>query len=198
MLTKFYDKKKILCASTVYNCNSVIIENEKKKLKKNVPNCLFNYSQNMRGTDYMDQQIYFYRFPHKSKKWWRRIFYHIFEISIHNSYLIWQRMNPEYNYSYLEYKKILSKELLNNGKKIEIEQEKIIVKNFSITFQGKEYYKKAELEKAYLHDIIKTELRGKCVYCGKSKICTRCTQCDIALCQTHFGAYHRNLLNSRI
>jgi len=34
MLTKFFDKKQMLCASTIYNSDPVLIENDKKKLKR--------------------------------------------------------------------------------------------------------------------------------------------------------------------
>jgi len=88
ILTKFRDKKQILCVSTIYNSDPVSVENDIKKTKKIVPNCIFKYSKNMRGVDLMDQQIQLYRFPHKSKKWWKRISFHILEIAVYNSYIV--------------------------------------------------------------------------------------------------------------
>lgn len=45
----------------------------------------------MKGVDLMDQEIQTYKFPHKSLKWWKRIFYHLLEISINNARIWYQK-----------------------------------------------------------------------------------------------------------
>jgi len=94
----------------------------------------------MRGVDLMDEEIQFYRFPHRSTKWWRRVFYHIFEIAVYNSYKIWDKNNSGDKMTYLFYKKTLSQELLNKGKKIMIESAKVGAIPEVIIYNHKEYF----------------------------------------------------------
>jgi len=139
----------------------------------------------------MDEEIHFYKFPHKSHKWWKRVFYHIFEIATYNSYLIWKKIMPDSDYTYLNYKRILSKELLNEGKKVYIQEEKLIEMPHVIIYKGKEY-----VEKTFLHDMIKVEKSKKCAFCMEKRTKYRCKQCegDISICPLHFGVYHKKML----
>lgn len=43
----------------------------------------------MGGVDKADQLVTYYAFSHCSKKWWKRVFFHLLEVSIVNSYIIY-------------------------------------------------------------------------------------------------------------
>ena len=48
--------------------------------------CLPYYQAYMRGVDRGDQLIGYYNAGRRSKKWWKRVFFHILESSILNGY----------------------------------------------------------------------------------------------------------------
>ena len=54
-----------------------------------------DYQENMKGVDLLDQMIGYYMFQHRSKKWWRRIFYYLLMASSYNSYVLARESNPE-------------------------------------------------------------------------------------------------------
>eukprot|EP01022_Parablepharisma_sp_SALTPOND_P022489 TRINITY_DN4580_c2_g1_i1.p1 TRINITY_DN4580_c2_g1~~TRINITY_DN4580_c2_g1_i1.p1 ORF type:complete len:400 (+),score=10.72 TRINITY_DN4580_c2_g1_i1:104-1201(+) len=106
VLTKWKDKKPMLCLSTVAGPDIVRVNLHDKE--KAIPNCIVNYSKYMRGVDIMDQAIQTYRFPHRSEKRWKRVFYHILEIA---AYIIWKHHKGN-TFDYLSFREQLVKELL--------------------------------------------------------------------------------------
>ena len=40
-----------------------------------VPACLADYQRHMKGIDLLDQMVGYYQIQHRSKKWWRRLFF---------------------------------------------------------------------------------------------------------------------------
>ena len=53
-----------------------------------VPMIVQDYQKNMKGVDLCDQMTGYYTLEHRSKKWWRRIFFYLMVASVHNSYII--------------------------------------------------------------------------------------------------------------
>ena len=60
-----------------------------------VPKMLSDYQEHMKGVDKCDQMISYYMFDHRSKKWWRRLFFHLMLVSAYNSYVILHDANHE-------------------------------------------------------------------------------------------------------
>ena len=53
-----------------------------------VPKMLQDYQQHMRGVDLLDQAISYHTVSHRSKKWWRRVFFYGMMVSAHNAYVV--------------------------------------------------------------------------------------------------------------
>jgi hypothetical protein len=49
----------------------------------------------MKGVDLCDQMVGYYLLNHRSKKWWRRIFFYLMEVSAYNVYIIVRDTNPD-------------------------------------------------------------------------------------------------------
>ena len=60
-----------------------------------VPKMVSNYQENMKGVDLCDQMVGYYLLNHRSKKWWRRIFFHFLVASVHNSFIVAKDIYPE-------------------------------------------------------------------------------------------------------
>jgi hypothetical protein len=60
-----------------------------------VPKMLRDYQKNMKGVDLCDQMVGYYLLNHRSKKWWRRIFFYLMEVSAYNAYIMARDTNPD-------------------------------------------------------------------------------------------------------
>ena len=56
-----------------------------------IPEVAAKYSSNMRGVDIMDQNLENLDIKQKYYKLWKPIFYHILEITINNSFIIYNK-----------------------------------------------------------------------------------------------------------
>ena len=52
-----------------------------------VPASLADYEKYMKGVDLLDQMVGYYGFQHRSKKWWRRVFFFFLAVSCYNAYI---------------------------------------------------------------------------------------------------------------
>ncbi|XP_061186542.1 piggyBac transposable element-derived protein 4-like [Saccostrea echinata] len=60
-----------------------------------VPLMVADYQRNMKGVDLCDQMVGYYLLNHRSKKWWRCIFFHLLMASAHNAYIVAKDTHPE-------------------------------------------------------------------------------------------------------
>ena len=54
------------------------------------PECSIMYSKYMHGVDRLNQMCAYYRFPHRSIKWWRSLFYFYLEVCLTNSVILFK------------------------------------------------------------------------------------------------------------
>jgi hypothetical protein len=77
-----------------------------------MPEVVKEYTTYMRGVDIMDQHLESLNIKQKSNKWWKPIFYHIFEITINNAFILFsQSKREECRY---KFKTNLIEQLLDN------------------------------------------------------------------------------------
>jgi len=135
----------------------------------------------MKGVDIGNQLISYYELKHKTYKWWKRILFHLIDISIVNSFII--------------YKKVIGDKSISQ-------------KNFRLEIIRAIAYKyglfpvfKPLLKTNTMHLIRKAEKRGSCTHCSKTKIFETkrtptslyiCPECKVHLCVECFEQYHRN------
>ena len=56
----------------------------------NIPPPIKDYNEHMGGVDLSDQLIQYYQVLRKSKKWWKKLFFHLIDLAVVNSYLIYK------------------------------------------------------------------------------------------------------------
>ena len=61
-----------------------------------VPRMLQDYQTHMKGVDLADQMLGYYMIQHRSRKWWRRIFFYLMMASAHNAYILAKDSNPQH------------------------------------------------------------------------------------------------------
>ena len=89
----------------------------KEKQTVNIPANIAEYNDYMRGVDHFDHLSSNYCPDIRSKRWYIKVFYHLLEISVINSYILYkqicQRDNTKF-LTHLEYRKEIIRELLKD------------------------------------------------------------------------------------
>ena len=60
-----------------------------------VPKALADYHAYMRGVDLSDQMVGYHIIHHRSKKWWRRLYFHLQMVAVHNTYVVAKESQPD-------------------------------------------------------------------------------------------------------
>ena len=91
------DKKPVKMITTLHNAEVVPVEKGRKVNKKyqkvivNKPKAVMDYNKYMSGVDHLDQMIKYYKFTRKTKKWTKKLTFHIFQIAIHNAFVLYKQ-----------------------------------------------------------------------------------------------------------
>ena len=186
LLTKYMDNKMILIISNFLNSSNTLNrfrwnKKEIRYVKMKYPEVIKIYSHLMKGVDIGNQLISYYELKHKTYKWWKRILFHLIDISIVNSFII--------------YKKV-------------IEDKGMTQKNFRLEIIRAIAYKyglfpvfKPLLKTNTMHLIKRGEKRGSCTHCSKTKNYKTaktptsfyiCPECNVHLCVECFEPYHKS------
>ena len=81
------------------------MHNTQRMLK---PECVHDYNHSMNGVDRSDQYAVSYPFVRKTRKWWRKLFFYLLEVSVVNSIIIYREVTRkktthlDYRWSILE------------------------------------------------------------------------------------------------
>lgn len=70
------------------------LQKDKQLIEIPRPKAVEIYNQYM-GVDLLDAMLGFYRITIRSKKWYHRLFFHMLDMTIVNSYLLWRRRNKQ-------------------------------------------------------------------------------------------------------
>ncbi|KAM4536507.1 piggyBac transposable element-derived protein 4-like isoform 1-T2 [Odontesthes bonariensis] len=60
---------------------------DQRQVEVEVPACLADYQQHMKGVDLLDQMVGYYTLEHRSLKWWRRLFFYFLSVTCYNSFV---------------------------------------------------------------------------------------------------------------
>lgn len=156
------------------------------------PLIIQHYNKGMGGVDLMDQKKVYYEYDRRSKwRFYLRLFFDLFELCVHNSYIIYKKLilanSSSINVTSIEFRAALAKELIScfNSRKRAFSASTKFGTNF------------ISMSKS-LHKMEKSECWKRCFHCASYKKYSRtnvfCVQCNVFLCFTTsrdcFGNYH--------
>lgn len=183
LFTQWKDTKDVFILS---NCHDPELGTVQKKTKtgeiivRPCPRAIIDYRRIMGGVDRADQMSMYYEPDRKSTKWWIKIFYRLFMLSVTNSWVIYCD-NRGKKIPYHNFVVEIAEQLVQHGIRISKPPE-----------SDEEPPNKKK--KTSQHFIKLGRTRRRCNYCSKIGIEKRtkylCDACDVSLCVECFEPYH--------
>lgn len=120
-VSKWRDNRDVLCITTKYH-PEIIETSNRHNIKKMKPREVAEYNKGMSGIDRSDQMISYYSCPRKTIRWYKKIIFHLLDISVWNSFYIYKKFNNSKK-SYIEYREkviasLLGIENVSDGRKL--------------------------------------------------------------------------------
>ena len=161
LLCIWQDRGTVRLLSNVHQPITTVVKETKLGSSKHFqkPEMAIEYVKYGKAVDLCNQLSTVYRYPHKSRKWWKTVFFHMLQITITNSYIMYREISNS-KISHLEFYKIIVKNLLGEE-----------------TRQSKEQ-QSANHNPDYIDDERKCGKRERCHECGKLTM-YKCDTCRI-------------------
>lgn len=106
-MQKWKDKRDVLTIFTKHRASFKEVRCKSGKVV-NKPSTVADYNENMSGIDRADQMISYYYSPRKSIRWYIKLFFHLFDITIWNSCWIYNKAHS-IKMNYLDFRNDLCK-----------------------------------------------------------------------------------------
>ena len=216
IVLKWYDNKSICLASSFLSSHPVKICKRldiktREFVYVSTPNIVRRYTEHMEGVELHNKLMSCYRMSSHSRKHYLRLVFHLIDMCVVNSWLLYRRKENElmtkpcHQNSLCEFKMRLANSLLLSKKNTSVKRE--CPTAYSVQ---DEYVKKRKTGRAtkYLpeEDVRKdgfghfpaiTDARGRCKFPGcKGKIRLSCVKCQVHLCcekkRNCFLKFHQN------
>lgn len=106
------------------------ISKSRKGIEKSKPECVLDYNKYMCGIDRADQMLSYYSIPRKTIRWYRKVFFHLIDICLWNSFYTYRTKNNLANLKFLEFREDVIRTILGASQKEKIDKEKNIPTDF--------------------------------------------------------------------
>ena len=201
-LIKWRDKRDVLILTSMHNAEFCDVPHGNRNgeaVRK--PKAVLDYNKYMGAVDRSDQMLQYQAFKRKTLKWWKKVFFHLFNLAVLNAYIIY-RAKVENADPQRVFRRKLAAQLVATHRGVRLNQAPA-----SCTFGGDDY---ARLQGRHFPSKVPATHTRKyrtrlCVVCssvtGKRKSAGdgrrrkettfQCTPCDVGLCVTPcFELYH--------
>ncbi|XP_018367242.1 PREDICTED: piggyBac transposable element-derived protein 4-like, partial [Trachymyrmex cornetzi] len=110
------DKRLVTMLSTKHAPEMVVTNkvDYHTKQKKQKPNIVLEYNDNMGGVDLSDQCITPYEILRKSQKWYIKTFFHLLDLAIFNAWVVYNTVHADKKLKFLHFRNQLARELLEH------------------------------------------------------------------------------------
>ena len=97
-------KSSVIMLSTESAASVTRVQLSRNRGEVQKPLVVHRYNQSMNGVDRADQNSVYYSFIRKSRKWWRKLFFWMIEVTTVNSYILYQ-FHPQAHLTHLQYRR---------------------------------------------------------------------------------------------
>lgn len=155
-LCAWKDKRLVTSISSYYG--NELYKKKKANSSKVIPYMINEYNYYMKGVDLFDQMMGYYKYPHKTLKWWKTCFFYFLEVALHNSRVIYNK-NKTTQMEYLEFRIQVAESLT---------QANIL----------KRQARKTPLPRKFERKESKSVPRGRCFVCRRYSATRQCLCCE--------------------
>ncbi|XP_026821689.1 piggyBac transposable element-derived protein 4-like [Rhopalosiphum maidis] len=110
-VSKWKDKRDGLCITTK-NHPKIVSTTNRYGLVKNKPIEMKDYNDFISGIDHSDQMVSYYLCPSKTTRWYKKVLFHLLNISTWNSYFIFNKKFGVRNITFKRFRDLLIKNLI--------------------------------------------------------------------------------------
>ena len=187
---KWRDKQEVMMLSTIHEPQMKYTERHNSRVQK--PVSVLDYNLNSHAIDKVDMQISFVACLRKTVKWYRKLFFHMLDLSVFNSYLLY-KVNTGKVIKFSDYRLQLIREILQTHSAPKSKIGRPALTNQPIRLTARHFPslvpQTAERENP----------QRKCVVCAHTSRRPRkrtdsrfmCKDCDVGLCVVGcFEEYH--------
>uniref|UniRef100_A0A8C1TF10 PiggyBac transposable element-derived protein domain-containing protein n=1 Tax=Cyprinus carpio TaxID=7962 RepID=A0A8C1TF10_CYPCA len=200
LVCAWHDTKRLTMLSSIQG-NSCVQKRIRSKQSDtgfreiNRPVCVDRYNTFMGGVDTADQRMKTYLFPHRSRKWYNRIFNAILSISVVNSHIIYSKCAPGPPKQLKAFVQDIITALLEGYSKRESKK------------TGRPSMELGEMPQRLTerHWLCIADDRPDCVVCsdrarskGRRQTKYRCSQCGVGLCAVPCNERYHTLKNYKL
>ena len=195
---KWMDKRQVAMLSTIHDDTTIDKHRRTRTATGGTeviqkPKVIDEYNSYMGGVDKSDQLITYYGFSHRTNKWYKRVFFHLFEVSIVNAYILYcLHLPPKQRLSHLDFRLAVASHLLRSFFPSTPARNTHTTDSNPMRLTGRHFL--ALYDKAY----------PDCKICSARKEGKRkqtkyyCKQCNVAMCPAPcFERYH-TLVNYKL
>ncbi|XP_069105709.1 piggyBac transposable element-derived protein 4-like [Argopecten irradians] len=97
LVIKFHDKRDVHMLSNFHEPQVAVLNKTDPKTNTPItkPTCVVDYIKHMGGVDLSDQLNNYNSILRKTKKWWRKLFFHLVNVCIVNAYQLYKKFSPD-------------------------------------------------------------------------------------------------------
>lgn len=101
-VSRWKDKREVFSITTGHLPKMVITSNRFSQ-QNTKPRHIVEYNKNMSGIDKSDQMVSYYSTPRKTICWYKKIIFHLLDISMWNAYYLYKKKLNKFNYRFIDF-----------------------------------------------------------------------------------------------
>lgn len=163
---------------------STLHHDEEIRTSSKKPEIIHFYNQTKSGVDTLDQLIRTYTCKRRTNRWPQALFYNMLDISAYNAYVVFLKINPNWNENKKYKRRIFLEDLGMDLISGEISRRP----NMPQSSPAKAFVKSLQKDSAEVSQT-KNLKRGRCFFCpsrsNSTKYANKCCECQKFICKTH-------------
>ncbi|XP_062586678.1 piggyBac transposable element-derived protein 4-like [Saccostrea cucullata] len=97
LAVKYHDKRDVHMLTTIHEANMSVLNKRDRTTNEYIakPTCIVEYISQMGGVDLSDQISQYDTCLRKTTKWYKKLFFHLFNLCVVNAYLLYRKFNND-------------------------------------------------------------------------------------------------------